>query len=98
MIVKKYQLLCNRERIVKICVLFKKGKKFTLFDPDTKVRMIFENQNGFTIKEVFKHIETFEHKSRLESDWFGDIYAHRIFFEWLRYDKKNKAYVIGCES
>jgi len=71
-----------------------KEKEITLYNEETKVRMTFKNENGFTVKELFDHVVAFENKSRPLTDWFGGIDAHHIFFEGLEWSPKEKAFIV----
>jgi len=41
------------------------------------------NESFFTVRELFKAIETTEQKTRHKTDWFGGINVHHVYFEGI---------------
>lgn len=52
------------------------------------VKTTHKKQGGFTIKDLWSAILNHERVARLESNWFGGIDAHHIYFEGLNLQKE----------
>lgn len=53
----------------------------------------FYNSNGFTSRNLFDHIMSVETEARPNTDWFGGIDAHHIYFEGL-HKTDNRCYSV----
>lgn len=48
------------------------------------------NGKDFTIKDLIKAVEETERKTRGDSEWFGGIDVHHVFFEGIYQDEDDK--------
>jgi len=83
----------KQEELDEICY---KEKKIILMEHSSpfnnRVTMTFENENGFTVKEMFNNIVEFEKKTRPLTDWFGGVDAHHVYFEGLHFAGEMNTY------
>lgn len=64
-----------------------KNKEITI--TSNGVTQTFKNINGFSDRELLKCILDIEVKARPNTDWFGGIDAHHIYFEGLHGENGN---------
>ena len=50
---------------------------------ENKIKFKSKSKKGFTVRELIECIKDVENIARPESEWFGGIDAHHIFFEGL---------------
>ncbi len=68
-------------------VAFDEGSILLMGDSGGVVKHLSSNSKFFTVKEMLEAVRLTEYKTRGDTDWFGGIDVHHIFFSGIECEK-----------
>lgn len=61
----------------------------------SRIRHTYKNTKGFfTVSELLKVVQRFEMKARPQTQWFGGVDAHHVYFEGFSQNREKDAYSV----